>query len=138
MKSLKKYVAMLCLSLSLLSPFQKAESGILIAVASRTESGVAIGLVFVILGVLYQNGGLVVLEERSNYVTALENNLAEQFPFIDNAQVLNNIASAATEKFIADGRDEVNVKFSAEETKVLIAPANLDADQEAVVVEALQ
>ena len=138
MKSFKKYVAMLCLSLSLLSPFQKAQSGILIAAASRTESGVAIGLVFVILGIVYQNAGVVILEERADYVTALGNNLAEQFPFIDNAEVINTIAAKATEKFEVDGSNEVNVKFTAAETKEMLAPANLSLEQEALVVEALK
>lgn len=138
MKSLKKYVAMLCLSLSLLSPFQKAQSGILIAAASRTESGVAVGLVFVIFGIVYQSAGLVILDGRSEYVTALENNLAEQFPFIDNAEVINSIAAKVADKFIANDSEETMVTFSAEETKALVAPANLDAEQVALVVEALK
>lgn len=138
MKSLRKYVAMLCLSLSLLSPFQKAQSGILIAAASRTESGVAVGLVFVILGIVYQSAGIIVLDERSEYVTALGNNLAEQFPFIDNAEVINTIASKAMDKFTADGSNEVNVKFSAEETREMLAPANLSSREESIVVEALK
>lgn len=138
MKALRKYVAMICLSLSLLSPFQKAQSGILIAAASRTESGVAVGLVFVILGIIYQNAGIIVLEERADYVTALGNNLAEQFPFIDSAEVINTIATKATERFEASGSDEVNVKFSAEETKAILAPANLSSEEEALVVEALK
>lgn len=138
MKSLRKYVAMFCLSLSLLSPFQKAQSGIIIAAASRTSEGGAIGLVFVILGVIYQNAGLIILDGRSEYVSALENNLSEQFPFIDNAEVINTIAAKATDKFEASGSDEVNVKFTAEETKEILAPANLSTEQEALVIEALK
>lgn len=41
-------------------------------------------------------------------------------------------------KFLASGKAELNVQFTAEETKALLAPANLDAGQEALVVEALQ
>ncbi len=134
MTRLKKSVSALLVaaSLSTAAPTPQAQAGIIL-------TPVAVGVVLIILGIKFHNKLLIILDADGNISQgSLEQSLTEKYGFIDNQDVIRNLASAIREK--AASTTEVNgsktVRLSRGEVLSIIAPTGL-ADLNPSAVEGL-
>jgi hypothetical protein len=100
---------------------------------------VAVGVVLIVLGIYYHNKMLIILDADGNISqSALEQTLADRYSFIDNRDVIRNLAGAIREKAAStvEENGQKNVRLSRGEVLTLLAPTGL-ADLNPTAVEGL-
>jgi hypothetical protein len=135
MSRFKKSVStlMIAASLGTVTPAPKpAQAGIIL-------TPVAVGVVLIILGIHYHNKLLIILDADGNVSQgSLEQTLSDRYSFIDNQDVISNLATAIREK--ASSMIEENgrkvVRLTRGEVLGILAPTGL-ADVNSSAVEAL-
>jgi hypothetical protein len=133
MKSIKKMFTTLALAVTLFTsmPAPKAEAGLILL-----PTGV--GIVFIVLGVVYDRLGLFILDGDQTLESQLESKLAEKYSFIDDTQAIKDLAALVATK--VDGADlsaeQVEIKLSREEILKVLEPTGL-AELETEKVEAM-
>ncbi len=123
MKNLKKSVSALVIAATLSSsaPTPQAQAGVIL-------TPMAVGIALIILGIHYHNKLMIVLDADGNInQQSLEKGLAGKYAFVDNADVIRNLASAIRDK--AASTAEVDgqriVRLSRSEVLSILAPTGL-------------
>ena len=103
------------------------------APAPQAQAGIilvpfVVGIVFLVIGIEEHDVLLIVLDADGNLSQdALETNLAKKYTFIDDRDVIHNLASAIRDKSIStpvvDGKK--NVSLTKAEVLDLLAPTGL-------------
>lgn len=116
-------------SLFIATPAPKAEAGILLL-----PTGV--GVVFIVLGVVYDRLGLIILDGNTQEV--VKQKLAEKYPFIDDQAALNELSQVVVNKMNEQdmSKKEITINISREEIEQILAPTGL-LELEAANVEAM-
>jgi hypothetical protein len=125
-KNLKKTVAAALvggvLTTSTVAPVQQAQAGLIFLPAG-------VGVVLLILGVIYDDLLLIILDADGNLnQDALEKVIAQKYPMIEDRDVVRALASAVREKAAsvqADGEGRKQVSLSREEVLSLLAPTGM-------------
>jgi hypothetical protein len=123
LRKIKKSISavMVAATLGAASPIPRADAGIIL-------TPVAVGVVMIVLGIVYHNKLLIILDADGKLDrSALEQSLAEKYPFIDNQDVIRALATAIREK--ADSVTEQNgsktVQLSRGEILQILSPTAL-------------
>lgn len=141
---------MISLSAALCTYSPTAQAGIILANDSDPQIRrigsitTTVGFVVLIVSAVTLNGGglisgltLVVLDADGNLPqNEISEMIATRFPFIDNAQVTNDLSNKIAEKY----KNESNslVTLTVEETLSILAPAGLSEAEENLVVNTLK
>jgi hypothetical protein len=123
MKNLKKSVSALVIAatLSTAAPAPQAQAGVIL-------TPMAVGIALILLGVHYHNKLMIILDADGNInQQSLEKGLSRKYAFIDNSDVVRNLASAIRGK--AASTPEVDgqrmVRLSRSEVLSILAPTGL-------------
>jgi hypothetical protein len=127
MKSLKERIsapllaATLAATLNTATPAPQAQAGVILA-------PVAVGIALIVLGIHYHNRWMIILDADGNIDQAsLEKGLSQKYSFIDNTDVIRNLAASIREK--AASTAEVDgtrmVRLSRSEVLSILAPTGL-------------
>ena len=132
MTKLKKTVSafMIASSLGVANPgAPEAQAGIIL-------TPVAVGVVLIILGIHYHNKLLIILDADGNLSQgALEQTLADRYDFIDNQDVITQLATLIREKSASSVEENgrKTVRLDRGEVLSILAPTGLaDLNREAV------
>lgn len=163
MKNLKSlFLGTLVASTLMLAPAKKAEAGVIVgftgAVVCAVDSsssggctGVALGLgagiavpgvwlmihtsnIWVGVG----GGILLVLDQENPTVGHLEEAFTTTYPFIDNEQVIKNLAAKVSSKIPTDLSDKINISLTENETREALEGVDLTEEQVEFVVNNLK
>lgn len=163
MKNLKSlFLGSLVAATLMLAPAKKAEAGVIVGftgmiVCSIDSSsptgctGVALGLggglaaggiwLMVKTSNIWLEGTgtlIVILDQENPAADQLEQGFAAAYPFIDNEQVIKNLAVKISNKIPADLADKVNVTLTENETRTALEGADLSEAQIQQVVDNLK
>ena len=134
MKNFKKVVSafLIASTLSISASTPPAKAGIILAPAG-------VGVVLLIVGVIYHNKLMIILDADGNLSqSSLEKGLDAKYSFIDDQDVVRNLASSIREKAASavevDGKKLV--RLSREEVLDILQPTGL-ADLQPEAVEGL-
>jgi len=135
MNKIKKTVSTLIIAATLglsASAPQPAQAGIIL-------TPVLVGIVLLVYGIEYNNALWIVLDADGNLPQdALAQNLAAKYPFIDDRDVINNLAIAIREKAVTTPvvEGKKNVTLTQTEVLTILAPTGL-ADLQPQAVQQL-
>jgi hypothetical protein len=136
MNSIQKITSALVIAASIntITPAPKAEAGVIL-------TPVAVGFVLIALGIHYHNKLMIILDaDGSLSQDALAQALGEKYSFIDNDDVLQNLASAIRAKAATtpevDGKK--TVRLNRGEVLSLVAPIGLGELNPAQVEQMIQ
>lgn len=123
MRNLKKSVSALVIAatLSTAAPAPQAQAGVIL-------TPMAVGIALILLGVHYHNKLMIILDADGNMnQQSLEKVLAQKYAFIDNSDVVRNLASAIRGKAasIPEVDGQRMVRLSRSEVLSILAPTGL-------------